>query len=75
MIAWFGIRGIGSVYYLMYAVLHGLSRPLAEQIMAITLAAGTVSTVLHGVSVRPMMHLYWRRKLRQDPAHSGRSMP
>lgn len=75
MIAWFGIRGIGSVYYLMYAIHHGLSRPLAEQIMAITLAAVTVSIVLHGVSVRPMMHLYWRRKLRQDPAHSGRSMP
>ena len=75
MIAWFGIRGIGSVYYLMYAIHHGLPRPLAEQIMAITLAAVTVSIVLHGVSVRPMMHLYWRRKLRQDPAHSGRSMP
>jgi len=23
----------------------------------------TVSIVLHGVSVRPMMRLYWRRKL------------
>jgi len=75
MIAWFGIRGIGSIYYLMYAIHHGLPRPLAEQIMTITLAAVTVSIVLHGVSVRPMMHLYWRRKLRQDPAHSGRSMP
>ena len=75
MIAWFGIRGIGSVYYLMYAIHHGLPRPLADQIMAITLAAVTVSIVLHGVSVRPMMHLYWRRKLRQDPAPSGRSMP
>lgn len=28
--AWFGIRGIGPVYYLMYAVHHGLPRPLAE---------------------------------------------
>jgi NhaP-type Na+/H+ or K+/H+ antiporter len=75
MIAWFGIRGIGSVYYLMYAIHHGLPRPLAEQITAITLAAVTVSIVLHGITVQPMMHLYWRRKLRQDPAHSGRSMP
>ncbi len=65
MMAWFGIRGIGSIYYLMYAVHHGLPRPLAEQITAITLAAVTASILLHGVSVRPMMHLYWRRKTRQ----------
>ncbi len=67
MIAWFGIRGIGSVYYLMYAIHHGLPHPLTEQITNITLAAVTVSIVLHGISVRPMMHLYWRRKARQDP--------
>jgi NhaP-type Na+/H+ or K+/H+ antiporter len=67
MIAWFGIRGIGSVYYLRYAVRHDLPPPLAEQTIAITLAAVTVSIVLHGISVRPMMHLYWRRKARQDP--------
>jgi NhaP-type Na+/H+ or K+/H+ antiporter len=64
MIAWFGIRGIGSIYYLMYAIDHGLPRPLAEQITAITLAAVTVSIVLHGISVRPMMHLYWKRTVR-----------
>ncbi len=64
MIAWFGIRGIGSIYYLMYAIDHGLPRPLAEQITVITLAAVTVSIVLHGISVRPMMHLYWKRTVR-----------
>ncbi len=67
LIAWFGIRGIGSVYYLMYAIDHGLPRPLAEQIIAITLAVVTASIVLHGISVRPMMHLYRKRKVRQDP--------
>jgi len=66
MIAWFGIRGIGSIYYLMYAIEHGLPRPLAEEIVAITLAVVTVSIVLHGISVRPIMHFYWKRKLRQD---------
>ena len=64
MIAWFGIRGIGSIYYLMYAIDHGLPRPLAEQITVITLAAVTVSIVLHGISVRPMMHFYWKRTVR-----------
>jgi NhaP-type Na+/H+ or K+/H+ antiporter len=75
MIAWFGIRGIGSVYYLMYAIHHGLSHALAEQIMAITLAAVTVSIVLHGISVGPLMQLYRRRKVRQDPTQTGHSVP
>jgi NhaP-type Na+/H+ or K+/H+ antiporter len=66
MIAWFGIRGVGSIYYLMYSIHQGLPRPLAEQLIAITLAAVTLSIVLHGISVRPAMHLYWKRKVRQD---------
>jgi NhaP-type Na+/H+ or K+/H+ antiporter len=66
MVAWFGIRGIGSVYYLMYAIGHGLPRPLAEQIAAITLAAVTASIVLHGISVRPIMRLYRKRKFTQE---------
>jgi NhaP-type Na+/H+ or K+/H+ antiporter len=64
MVAWFGIRGIGSIYYLMYAIDHGLPRPLAEQLTAITLAAVTVSIILHGISVRPMMRLYWKRMMK-----------
>jgi NhaP-type Na+/H+ or K+/H+ antiporter len=67
MIGWFGIRGIGSIYYLMYAIHQGLPRPLGESIVAITLAAVTVSIVLHGMSVRPIMHFYWKRKVAQDP--------
>ncbi len=65
LIAWFGIRGIGSVYYLMYSIHHGIPRPMAEQITAITLATVTVSILLHGISVRPMMHLYRKRQARQ----------
>ncbi|MCU7802293.1 MAG: cation:proton antiporter [Candidatus Thiodiazotropha sp. (ex Lucinoma borealis)] len=67
MMAWFGIRGIGSIYYLMYAINHGMPQPLVEPIVAITLAAVTVSIVLHGMSVRPIMHFYRKRKIPQDP--------
>ena len=66
MVAWFGIRGIGSIYYLMYAIHHGLPRSLAEQILAITLAAVTLSILLHGISVQPIMYFYWKRKAPQD---------
>jgi NhaP-type Na+/H+ or K+/H+ antiporter len=65
LLSWFGIRGIGSIYYLMYAINHDLPRPLAEQIIAITLTTVTVSIVLHGISVTPLMDLYVRRKARR----------
>ena len=42
----------------------GLPRPLAEQLTAITLAAVAVSIILHGISVRPMMRLYWKRMMK-----------
>ncbi len=67
LISWFGIRGIGSVYYLMYAIGHALPRPLAEQIVAITLSTVTVSIVLHGISVTPLMNIYARRKAKRRP--------
>lgn len=65
LIGWFGIRGIGSVYYLMFAISHGLPSPLVEQFIAITLTAVTASVLLHGISVTPLMSLYSRRKARR----------
>lgn len=62
LIAWFGIRGIGSIYYLMFALNHGLSGPLADQTINITLAAVAASIILHGISVTPLMSLYTRRQ-------------
>jgi NhaP-type Na+/H+ or K+/H+ antiporter len=64
LISWFGIRGIGSIYYLMYAIDQGLPRALAEEIIALTLTTVAVSIVLHGISVTPLMNLYARRKAR-----------
>jgi NhaP-type Na+/H+ or K+/H+ antiporter len=60
--AWFGIRGIGSVYYLMYAINHGLDAGLAEPFIAIALTVAATSIVIHGVSVTPLMQRYARRK-------------
>jgi NhaP-type Na+/H+ or K+/H+ antiporter len=61
LISWFGIRGIGSVYYLMYAVNHGLPETLAERMIAITLTVVASSVVLHGISVTPLMKRYRKR--------------
>ncbi len=65
LISWFGIRGIGSVYYLMFAINHQLAGPLAQQITTITLTTVAVSIVLHGISVTPLMNLYARRKAKR----------
>jgi sodium/hydrogen antiporter len=58
LIGWFGIRGVGSLYYLMYAVNHGLEAGLADQLIALTLSVVVTSIVVHGISVTPMMAAY-----------------
>ena len=65
--AWFGVRGVGSLYYLMYAIEHGLPEPLALQLIGITLIVVTLSILLHGISVKPLMGLFWRRGKPREP--------
>jgi NhaP-type Na+/H+ or K+/H+ antiporter len=60
LIGWFGIRGIGSLYYLMYAIGHGIDSALADTLMALTLTAVVVSITAHGISVTPLMAFYER---------------
>jgi NhaP-type Na+/H+ or K+/H+ antiporter len=56
LISWFGIRGVGSIFYLMYAINQGLPAVFAaEQFIAVTLTTVAASVVLHGISVTPLM--------------------
>lgn len=64
--SWFGIRGIGSIYYVMYAINHGLPTPLATEMMNYTLLIVATSVMLHGVSVTPLMARYGRRKAARE---------
>lgn len=64
LMAWFGIRGIGSLYYLLFAINHGVAVPLAQQLLSITLAVIVASVVAHGISVTPLMKRYEARKSR-----------
>ncbi len=59
--AWFGVRGVGSVYYLMFAIQHGLPETLALQLIQFTLIVVTLSILLHGTSVKPLLDLFWKR--------------
>jgi sodium/hydrogen antiporter len=62
MAAWFGVRGIGSLYYLMYAIQHGLAPALSLELIKLTLIVITMSILLHGISVKPLMAKFWRRR-------------
>jgi NhaP-type Na+/H+ or K+/H+ antiporter len=56
--AWFGIRGIGSVYYVAYALTHGFATSEMRVVTDAVLVTIVVSVVLHGSSATPIMELY-----------------
>jgi NhaP-type Na+/H+ or K+/H+ antiporter len=59
--AWFGVRGVGSLYYLMFAIQQGLPEPIALQLIQLTLIVVTLSILLHGTSVKPLLGMFWKR--------------
>ena len=64
LLGWFGIRGIGSFYYVIYAVNYGSDQILhadAEQLLSCVFTVIAASIVVHGVSAAPLMEIYQRR--------------
>lgn len=64
LFGWFGIRGIGSVYYALYAVNLGSDQVLyadAEKLLSCTFTVIAASIIVHGISAAPLMELYHRR--------------
>jgi sodium/hydrogen antiporter len=55
--SWFGIRGIGSIYYMSYALGSGIEEPVARTLFAITIGTVLASGIVHGLSLRPFMQL------------------
>lgn len=60
-IAWFGIRGLGSLYYLNYALGKEIGNTVAEQITWITITTIVFSIVVHGISSSPLMIWYEKK--------------
>lgn len=75
LIAWFGIRGIGSLYYLLYAISHHIKPPLAERLLSLTLAVVVASVIAHGISVTPLMKRYEARKPKSRGPRTGADGP
>lgn len=58
---WFGLRGIGSLYYLAYVFAR---RPATRELLEVahlTVTAVAVSIVVHGLSSQPLLAIYSRR--------------
>ena len=58
LVSWFGLRGIGSLYYVFFAVNKGLGGAAGQLIIEVTLWVIAVSVRLHGISVTPLMKRY-----------------
>ena len=58
LIGWFGVRGVGSIYYLSLALNHGLPHGTAQLLIGVTLVTITASVLVHGVSVTPLLTRY-----------------
>ncbi len=66
LLSWFGVRGIGSLYYLMFAETHDLYDGFTDRLLGLVLTTIAVSIVVHGVSVTPVMKWYSRRANREE---------
>lgn len=61
LISWFGIRGIGSLYYLAFAIEKGLPMDVSRRLVEITLFTVMTSILIHGISAAPLMIRHSRR--------------
>jgi len=59
--AFFGIRGIGSFFYLAYAFGEGSFGPYEEEMWAVVVFAVLISVVVHGVAATPVTAYLDRR--------------
>jgi NhaP-type Na+/H+ or K+/H+ antiporter len=60
LMGWFGVRGIGSLYYLTYAFSHGVDGDAATRTASLTLSVVALSILAHGMSTQPLLARYER---------------
>lgn len=64
LMGWFGIRGVGSVYYAAFAAGEGLADATARALLDAVFTVIATSVVVHGVSATPLMSRYERHRAR-----------
>jgi NhaP-type Na+/H+ or K+/H+ antiporter len=68
LISWFGVRGAGSFYYLMYVIANGAPAAVASELLTIVLTVVSISVVVHGISATPLMKLKPKVRRRRPKA-------
>ena len=72
LVGWFGIRGIGSLYYLALVMTRALPHELARPVADICVSAVGLSIICHGLSAQPLMRWYeGRGKHRHEIGRPG----
>jgi len=72
LVGWFGIRGIGSLYYLALVMTRALPHELARPVADVCVSAVGLSIICHGLSAQPLMRWYERRgKHPHEIGHPG----
>lgn len=69
LIAWFGIRGIGTIYYLSFAIALGVDEALAAHLQTVIgccVVTIALSIALHGTSDAPLMMWYTAQQKPED---------
>lgn len=73
LLGWFGIRGLGSLYYLAYALQHGLTGPAADDVANVCITVVALSIVVHGISATPILSFYERAETRRRAERDRRA--
>ena len=60
LMGWFGIRGIGSLYYLSYVMTHRTPGASGVELAGLTISVVALSILVHGTSARPLLARYER---------------
>lgn len=69
-LAFFGIRGVGSIYYLSYGLNHMSDVAVGDRLWALVGLIILMSILMHGITVTPVMQMLDRRRA-ADPIRQG----
>ncbi|MBY0314927.1 MAG: cation:proton antiporter [Bdellovibrionales bacterium] len=62
IISWLGLKGIGSMFYLSYSIVHSSDSEPLRWIYSVTLVVISLSIVIHGATSSSLMKWYNRKK-------------
>ncbi len=65
LVAWLGVRGIGSLFYLAFALARDVPATLAAALVSACLWTIALSIVVHGISATPLMAWHRARRTRR----------